>query len=136
MISNRLFAADAPAAVTALYEAFAAKDPALLIAVLAPEFAASASAGMPLGVGHVHEGAVTALTDLWGVVHGAYDIAPVPETIWTVPDGTVVVHGWYRGMIRRSRQPVCAEFVHLVRIERDVIVELRQITDTVAWGKP
>ncbi len=40
------------------------------------------------------------------------------------------------GTVRRADTPVRAEVVHPLRLERDVPVELRQITQTVAWGAP
>ena len=42
----------------------------------------------------------------------------------------------YEGVNRRTATSVRAEFVHLLRVEHDVIVELRPVTDTVAWGSP
>ena len=120
--------------MTSFYEALRDKDASKLLGALDPDFLAVASAGMPLGVGRAHRGAMTALRELWGVVHRFYDIAPVPAAVWLAGDGTVVVHGWYEGVNRRTGTPVHAEFVHLLRVEDGVIVELRQITDTIAWG--
>jgi ketosteroid isomerase-like protein len=136
MLSTIKASGPVPAAVTTLYEGFANRDPGILLSVLDPSFTVSASAGMPLGVGRRHAGAVTAVTELWGVVHTSYDIAPIPDEAWTTPGDTVVVHGWYEGTARRTGEPVRAEFVHLLRVEGDLLVELRQITDTVSWGQP
>ena len=136
MLSTIRTAGPVPPAVNTLYEGFAARDPALLLSALDPDFTVSASAGMPLAVGRVHTGALTAVTELWGVVHRTYDIAPIPDAMWTTSDDTVVVHGWYEGTVRRNGEPVRAEFVHLLRVDHDLVVELRQVTDTVAWGRP
>jgi ketosteroid isomerase-like protein len=125
-----------PACVAALYEALRTKDLGLLLGALHPEFTLSASAGMPLGVGGLHCGAGTAVGEVWGPVHAAYDVAPVPESVYVTADGRVVVHGWYVGTVRRTGELVRAEFVHLLSVEDDRLTSLRQITDTVSWGTP
>ncbi|HET6664800.1 MAG TPA: nuclear transport factor 2 family protein [Acidimicrobiales bacterium] len=125
-----------PECVPALYEALRTKDLRLLLRSLDPAFVLSASAGMPLGVGGVHEGAGAAVGEVWGVVHAAYDIAPVPASVYVTATGTVVVHGWYEGTIRRTGEATHAEFVHLLEVEDDRLVSLRQITDTASWGTP
>jgi 2-(1,2-epoxy-1,2-dihydrophenyl)acetyl-CoA isomerase len=91
---------------------------------------------MPLGVGGEHQGPDRAIRDLWAVVHEHYDVAPVPERAWVAPDGTAVVHGWYEGSVRRTGEPVRAEFVHLLEVADDRLLALRQVTDTVAWRAP
>ena len=135
MLAN-ISVADTPAAVTRFYEALRHKDVTRLRQLLAPNFVAWASAGMPLGAGGVHESAMAAVADLWAVVHQSYDVAPIPARIWPSADGEVIVHGWYEGTVRRDGASVRAEFVHLLRVEGDVLVELRQITDTGSWGAP
>jgi hypothetical protein len=102
MLSTMRMAGAVPPIVETLYEGFAARDPAVLLSALDPDFTVSASSGMPLAVGRVHTGALNAVTELWGVVHRTYDIAPIPDAMWT----------------------------------HELVVELRQITDTVAWGRP
>ena len=136
VISTIVQAHTVPCAVERLYAGFASRNPLMLASALHERFTLFASAGMPLGVGGRHDGAERAITDVWGHVNGAYDIAPLPSRMWTTPEGVIVVHGWYRGVVRRSCEPVDAEFVHLLQVEDGLVVELRQITDTAAWGCP
>lgn len=100
------------------------------------DFTASASTGMPLGVGDVQSGAAACVSDLWAIVHQSYDGPVMPSEMWSGPHGAVVVHHWYNGTLRRTDTPARAEVVHPLRRQRDVLVELPQITDTVAWGAP
>ncbi len=104
--------------MTVFYEALQEQDVNKLVYALDRDFTASASAGMPLGVCGVHEGASACVSDLWAVVHQSYDVAPMPSEMWSGPDGAVVVHGWYNGTIRRTHTPMRAEFVHLLRLEQ------------------
>jgi hypothetical protein len=121
--------------VTTFYEALQARDVNNLGHALDRDVTASASASMPLAASGVHEGASACVNDLRAVLHQSYDVAPMPSETRSGPHGPVLVHGWYNGTIRRTDTPVRAEFVHL-RLERDVVFELCQITDTVAWGAP
>ena len=119
-----------------LYQAFADRDLAGLRAVLAEDFVGEVSAGMPLGVGGHHDGAEAMLREVWLPVFGTYDVTPVPATVTEAADGTVVVHGWYRGTIRATGQPMEAEFVHVLVVAGDQVTSLRQVTDTASWPRP
>lgn len=125
-----------PPPLERLYDGLATRDVQMLGSALHAQIVVVASAGMPLGVGGAHVGVERAIKDLWGVVYGSYDISPAPDSMWTTPDGVIVVHGWYRGFVRRTSEPVDAEFVHLLRLDDGLVIELRQITDTASWGRP
>ena len=46
------------------------------------------------------------------------------------------MHGWYEGVERSSGAPVHAEFIHVLELQDDRIVGLRQVTDTASWPSP
>ncbi len=118
--------------MSALYEAFAARDIGGLRAALHPAFEGHVSQGMPLGVGGSHAGP-SAMIDVWLRVFQDYDITPVPTEVRSDADGSVMVHGWYRGTNRATGADVAAEFVHLLTVDDGHVRSLRQITDTAAW---
>jgi uncharacterized protein len=126
--------------VDRLYRAFAERDAAGLLQQLHPECVGWVSAGMPLGVGGRHDGAEAMLRDVWLPIFQTYDVTPIPDSVIAVPDtdgdGTIVVHGWYEGTERASGTAMRAEFVHLIVLEEERIVSLRQITDTASWPPP
>jgi 2-(1,2-epoxy-1,2-dihydrophenyl)acetyl-CoA isomerase len=122
-----------PAVVSSLYAAFAARDIDGLTAALHPAFDGHVSEAMPLGVGGAHAGPA-AMIDVWLRVFRDYDITPVPTEIRSHDDGTVVVHGWYRGTHRATGGDIAAEFVHLLTVDDGRVRSLRQITDTAAWA--
>lgn len=119
--------------VERLYRGFAAHDPDAILAALGRGFVGHVSAGMPGGIGGRHVGPTAMLSDVWLPTFTTYDVTPVPETIRHVDDGSVLVHGWYIGIVRSSGAPVRAEFVHLIEVDDERIVGLRQITDTASW---
>ncbi|MFI0444002.1 nuclear transport factor 2 family protein [Actinomadura sp. 6N118] len=121
--------------VEGLYEAFAAGDPARLLATLHPELVLTVSAGMPLGVGGDHHGPQNALRDCWSVIFAAYETAPVPaEFLWSGPERCVVL-GRYRGRARATGVPFEAAFAHDLTLRDDLIVAFTQITDTATWPR-
>ncbi|MFG2005583.1 nuclear transport factor 2 family protein [Spirillospora sp. NPDC048911] len=119
--------------VEELYAAFAAGDPARLLATLHPDLVLTVSAGMPLGVGGGHHGPQDALRDCWGVIVTAYETAPVPEEFVWPGTERCVVFGHYRGRVRATGAPFEAAFAHDLRLRDDLIVAFTQITDTAEW---
>lgn len=119
-----------------LYRSFAERDVVVLRQCLGDDFIGHVSAGMPSGVGGVHEGRDAMIGDVWVRVFRDFDISPVPERVtWTL-DGSAVVHGFYRGTRRADGARVAAEFVHLLEFdERGLVSELRQVTDTSMWTR-
>ena len=118
----------------ALYAAFAERDPAALLELMHPDFVGEVSEGMPNGWGGVHEGPRAMLTDCWGPVFGAYETAPVPESIAATDGGGFAVFGHYRGRARESGRTYDAAFVHLLSFAADGrLLRLVQVTDTARW---
>ncbi|GAA0953667.1 nuclear transport factor 2 family protein [Nonomuraea longicatena] len=116
-----------------LYAAFAAADPAALLATLHPDFVLDVSPGMPLGVGKRHHGRENALMECWAVIFGAYETAPVPDQyIWAAPDRCVVL-GHYLGTARATGRPLDAVFAHDLTLKDGLITNFVQITDTARW---
>jgi 2-(1,2-epoxy-1,2-dihydrophenyl)acetyl-CoA isomerase len=124
----------APSAVVAtLYEAMHHGDVAQLRAIMSPEFVGNACAGMPLGVAGVHVGSDAMIRDCWGRIWLDFAVQPIPGRMYETNDGTVIVHGWYRGKHRVTQQPIEAEFVHLIGVSDGLVIDLRQVTDTYPW---
>lgn len=117
-----------------LYDAINAKDVRALRAALHPQFVGTVSDGMPCGVGGRHHGPDAMLRDCWGVIFATYDVAvEVHEHLMTRTDVVAFV-GRYLGTERSTGQVVDAAFAHVLRVEGDQIIALRQITDTARWG--
>ena len=116
-----------------LYAAFAARDPAAILAALHPEFVGTVSAGMPLEAGGRHDGPEAMLTEVWGPVFGAYDVRVEPDAYLTAQDDQVVVLGHYRGTARATDAPLDARFAHVLTLREDRVAALEQITDTARW---
>lgn len=116
-----------------LYDAFAERDPQLILESLHPDFVGHVSAGMPLGVGGVHRGPQAMLAEVWGPVFAAYEMRVEADELLPTADGRVVALGHYRGSVRATGEEVDAAFAHVLRIDDDRISELRQITDTTSW---
>jgi ketosteroid isomerase-like protein len=116
-----------------LYDAFAARDPAAILAALHPEFTGTVSAGMPLGTGGRHDGPDAMLAAVWGPVFGAYDVRVEPDAFLAADGDRVVVLGHYRGTGRASGAPLDARFAHVLAVRDDRIATLEQITDTARW---
>jgi ketosteroid isomerase-like protein len=117
----------------ALYDALAAADGRALLGLLAPAFRGEVSAGMPGGVGGVHDGPRAMLAGVWMRVARDFDVTPVPDELIVGADGRVVVVGRYLGSARATGSPVDAAFAHVLTIENGRILRLQQITDTHQW---
>lgn len=118
--------------VERVYAALGTGDRDALLALLAPEFAAEASAGMPGGIGGSIRGA-EAMIAFWWALGARFSVRPEPEEWITCEDGRLLVCGTYRGRERVSGHVVEAAFDHLWTARDDRLVALRQLTDTVRW---
>ncbi len=133
VIESSLYFMIATEKVRLLYDAFAERDPAALLAAMDEDFVGEVSEGMPLGVGGRHEGREAMLRNCWGIVFAAYDMRVEPEEVLPVGDDRVVVLGHYRGVHRESGAEVDAAFAHVLTVKNDVVSHLQQITDTARW---
>lgn len=120
------------------YRALSDRDADALFALLTEEFEGRVSVGMPHGVGGEHHGRVAMITDVWGRIDAAYDVAVIPREYLPLDaeDGRVVVLGTYRGTARRQPARVDAAFAHVITVKNGQITALQQITDTVRWDIP
>ncbi|MDZ4269155.1 MAG: nuclear transport factor 2 family protein [Mycobacterium sp.] len=119
------------------YRALADGDGQALFDLLTDDFEGVVSAGMPHGVGGEHHGRVAMISDVWGRIDAAYDIAVEPsEFLATGTDDRVVVLGNYRGSARTGAAAVDAAFAHVITVQNGQITALQQITDTVRWHLP
>ena len=126
-----------PAAVAQrLYEAFACADGQALFDVLTGDFVGTVSAGMPHGVGGMHEGRMDMIGGVWGRIASLYEIHVDPVEYLPVDDERVVVLGRYWGTARDGGSSVDASFAHIITTRGDRVAALQQITDTARWQIP
>ena len=118
------------------YAAMADGDGRALFDVLAEDFVADVSAGMPHGVGGEHHGAAETITEVWGRIDALYDVDVMPSEYLSVDHHRVVVLGAYRGAARDGGSRVDAAFAHVITVEGGKMTALRQITDTARWAMP
>jgi ketosteroid isomerase-like protein len=121
--------------VDRVYAALASGDLATLTSVLAPDFRAELTAGLPCGWGvHPYESAHDMIRDGWGRIAAAFDVRAEPDVVLAQEDAVVVL-GTYRGRARADGAPLDATFAHLWKVAGGRFVALRQVTDTVAWRR-
>jgi ketosteroid isomerase-like protein len=118
--------------VTRLYGALAAGDRAAVEAVLAPDFTAHFSDGLPHGVGGRHDGS-DAIDHGWWALGRAFAVTACPDEYIDTADGRLLVVGRYAGHARATGRPVDALFAHLWTADRKRLTSLLQITDTARW---
>jgi 2-(1,2-epoxy-1,2-dihydrophenyl)acetyl-CoA isomerase len=118
--------------VERVYVALAGGERDVLLATLAEDFTAQASAGMPLGIGGRIDGA-EAMVAFWWTLGAGYSVRPEPEEWIDCADGRLLVIGTYRGRERASGHVVEAAFDHLWTADGERLTALRQLTDTVRW---
>jgi 2-(1,2-epoxy-1,2-dihydrophenyl)acetyl-CoA isomerase len=129
---------DAPSMVAlagALYDHLAAGDREAIVALLDPDFVGHTTASLPLGLGGTYETPAAMLRDFWGRIAAHYRAAACPQEYTLMEDGRLMCRGFYRGRAKVGGREFTAEFVHLIRFRGSRIVELRQITDSAAWGE-
>ena len=118
--------------VERVYAALGTGDRDALLAILASDFQAQATAGMPLDIGG-HINGPQAMIHFWWALGKSYSVRPEPEEWIDCSDGRLLVVGTYRGHERATGHVVEAAFDHLWTARDDRLVALRQLTDTVRW---
>lgn len=122
------------AVVKDVYAALERLDAESLLRLMRPDATARISAGMPLGVGGNVQGAEALMTDVWGVLAGAFDVKARPEEFVVDGDDRVIVFGTYFGVCVSTGRRLEAAFVHDWRLEGERVRALIQVTDTAAWN--
>jgi ketosteroid isomerase-like protein len=121
--------------VDRVYTALADGDLATLTSMLAPDFRAELTPGLPCGWGaHPYESAHDMIRHGWGRVAAVFDVRADPDVVLLDGEGAAVL-GTYRGRARAGGAPLEATFAHLWRVADGRFVSLRQVTDTVAWRR-
>jgi 2-(1,2-epoxy-1,2-dihydrophenyl)acetyl-CoA isomerase len=111
--------------VNQLYAALAAGDRSGVEGLLAPDFHAKFSAGLPEPIGGVHSGADAIDSGWWEIGRRFRGLRAVPEEQIETVDGRLLVLGRYL--------PVDAAFAHIWSATGDRLTSLVQITDTALW---
>jgi ketosteroid isomerase-like protein len=128
-------ALDTRALVDRLYASLNAGDVDALTTLLAPDFRADLTPGLPHGWGeHPYESADAMISHGWGRVIAVFDMDAHADVV-VVDEEMVVALGTYRGRAWADGAPLEAAFAHLWRIAGGRFVSLRQVTDTVAWRR-
>lgn len=118
--------------VEGFYAALARGDRAAVAAALHPDFAATFTAGLPLGIGGTHRGEA-AIDAGWWTIGRAFALRADPQE-WIPCDGErLLVLGTYTGHARATRAPVDAAFAHLWSCADGRLLGLVQLTDSAAW---
>ena len=119
--------------VLELYEALATGDVATLRRLLAEDFHADLTPGLPWGLGsRPYESAAAMMREACGRVFMELDLVPHPAEVHVV-DTEVIVRGTYVGRSRLSGARLDAWFAHFWRTSNGRVVRLVQVTDTAAW---
>lgn len=126
-------AADTKRVVEAVYAALSAGDRAALEALVADDVVVTATAGLPLGLGGVHEGRDAAVDGFWWRIGRDYLAQAVPGEVDLLEGGRVLVRGRYDGAGRRSGAMLDAAFVHLWTLRSGQVVALAHLTDSARW---
>jgi hypothetical protein len=103
------------------------------VALLAPSFQATLAEGLPLGLGGEYHGPGEMRRGVYEAVGAVYELGPVVDELLSVEPGRLVVVGRYVGAARATGLAINARFVWLVRVDRDQLTELIQVTDTALW---
>lgn len=118
-----------------LYRSLAVGDRAGILAPLSPEFVGHTTAGLPLGLGGEYRSPESMLREFWGGIARAWVAAAYPAEYVSLDNERLLVRGVYRGRGKESGMKFEAEFVHFLRFDRDLIVELEQLTDSARWAE-
>jgi ketosteroid isomerase-like protein len=116
-----------------LYAALAAFDAASLRGLLADDFRAELTPGLPWHLGEAPiVGAEHMLRYGWGRVAREFDMVPRLDEVYVVDDWAIT-RGRYVGRARATGLQIDAWFAHFWKADGARFVWLRQVTDTVAW---
>ena len=119
--------------VRRLYPALAAGDLAALRPLFAKSFEATATKGLPLGIGGHRRGFEDTWNGMWLVIGRAFDIRVEPEEWLDCGEHRLLVWGRYTGRARATGLPLDAAFAHLWTADGDKLVSLRHLTDSALW---
>lgn len=118
--------------VRELYAALRDGDRAAVAALLAPDFAATFTEGLPFGIGATHTG-LDAIEHGWWAIGRSFAIRAEPEDWIDCADGRLLVLGRYAGRARSTDRPLEAAFAHLWSERDGRLSRLVQITDSAQW---
>jgi 2-(1,2-epoxy-1,2-dihydrophenyl)acetyl-CoA isomerase len=119
--------------VAALYPALAKGDRDTIERLVAPDFEATLTAGLPGGVGGVHRGRDDMIDNGWWALGRLFRVRAEPCQWMVCPDGRLLVVGRYLGSGRASGAPLDAAFVHLWSAEDGRLTGLWQLTDSARF---
>ncbi len=119
--------------VERLYPALAGGDRDGVAALLAPDFEAWYSPGLPAPIGGRHVGPDDCIDNGWWAIGARWAVRAEPERWLEAGPSDLVVLGDYTGRGRRSKQELTAPFAHAWTAEGGRLRSLRQYTDTALW---
>ncbi|AHK36096.1 2-ketocyclohexanecarboxyl-CoA hydrolase [Rhodococcus opacus PD630] len=120
--------------VETLYATLAAGDRAGVLSLLDAEFVGHGAAGMPLALGGTYHGPEAMYDNFWAGIGRHFRAQAHAASVTELGDGAVLVAGTYRGTARSTGSALEAAFTHRIRFAGDLIAELHQGTDTLAWS--
>lgn len=118
-----------------LYHALAVGDRDDILARLSPEFVGHTTSGLPLGLGGSYHSPESMLRGFWGGIARVWIAAAYPTEYVSLDGDRLLVRGVYRGRGKKSGTVFEAEFVHILRFDGDLIIELAQLTDSARWAE-
>jgi 2-(1,2-epoxy-1,2-dihydrophenyl)acetyl-CoA isomerase len=121
------------ALVAELYPALAEGRKDDVLRLLAADFRADVTPGLPLGIGGKHESAEAMWNDGWMVIGRNYSLTIAPEEWLALEDGRLLVRGLYTGSARSTGREVSAPFAHIWAASDGRLTSLWHLTDSVAW---
>lgn len=123
----------ARALVAELYPALAEGREEDVFRLLADNFHADVTPGLPLGIGGAHESAGAMWNDGWLVIGRNYSLKIEPEEWVALEDGRLLVRGLYTGSARSTGRELSAPFAHIWDAAAGRLTSLWHLTDSAAW---
>ena len=121
------------ALVAELYPALAEGREDDVFRLLADDFHADVTPGLPLGIGGTHDSANAMWNDGWLVIGRNYALKIGPEEWAPLEDGRLLVRGLYTGKARATGHEVSAPFAHIWDAADGRLTSLWHLTDSAAW---
>ena len=119
--------------VAELYPALAEGRKDDVLQLLADDFHADVTPGLPLRIGGKHESAEAMWDDGWMVIGRNYSLKIEPEEWLPLEDGRLLVRGLYSGSARATGREVSAPFAHIWAASDGRLTSLWHLTDSAAW---
>jgi 2-(1,2-epoxy-1,2-dihydrophenyl)acetyl-CoA isomerase len=119
--------------VGALYPALASGARESITRLVAPDFVATITAGLPAGIGGVHPSRDDMVDRGWWEMGRLFKIHVEPEQWMDLADGRLLVIGRYVGAGRRTGVPFDAAFVHLFSAVDGQLTALWHLTDSAQF---